>query len=353
MATTDLNPGRRSSDVGVEGQASPPSEVQIELLKVLYKVIAPLVQAELPSSKGLSSSILPSISNNQYPDIGLDNVPMGREAEDPLAALQKYISTLIRDGTKTRVVNLGEMPEMENESKTEGVDGQLDLSTTPPETSKNSLERLSDTTGTVVLRNVLSHVYSYLEGKFLGELGTSREEAPSSDIFSLDSSFDSINKYAILSHTWLQSAPEITYDDWRDGNFDLRHEGYRKLVNFCRVAHDDYGLNLGWMDTVCIDKTSSSELDESIRSMYKWYEKAEICIIHLADTSSISNMTNDRWFSRGWTLQELLAPRSSKFCGGDWKRLIGSGYSSDKNDADTQEMIYQATGIMPSENCVY
>ncbi|KAF9482645.1 hypothetical protein BDN70DRAFT_918996 [Pholiota conissans] len=60
------------------------------------------------------------------------------------------------------------------------------------------------------------------------------------------------------------------FEDWQRSNFDRTQAGYQKIVNFCKVAMDDHGLTLGWMDTVCIDKSSSSELDESIRSMYKW-----------------------------------------------------------------------------------
>ncbi|KAF9483349.1 hypothetical protein BDN70DRAFT_778243, partial [Pholiota conissans] len=125
--------------------------------------------------------------------------------------------------------------------------------------------------------------------------------------------------YAILSHTWLQSSSEVTYNNWKNGDdLDLSHEGYRKLVNFCRIAEAEYDVTFGWMDTVCIDKSSSSELDESIRSMYKWYEHAEICITYLADTSSINDMATDRWFTRGWTLQELIAPKRLNFYSRDW-----------------------------------
>ncbi|KAF9483339.1 hypothetical protein BDN70DRAFT_780683, partial [Pholiota conissans] len=150
--------------------------------------------------------------------------------------------------------------------------------------------------------------------------------------------------YAILSHTWLLSSPEVTYDDWRNGDLDLSREGYRKLVNFCRVAEADYRVNFGWMDTFCIDKSSSSELDESIRSMYKWYQRARICINYLADTISLTEMGNDRWFTRGWTLQELLGPDNFKFHKRDWTRFDGSG---DYNDPHIPGIIQNATGIPP------
>ncbi|KAF9483335.1 hypothetical protein BDN70DRAFT_929347 [Pholiota conissans] len=122
-----------------------------------------------------------------------------------------------------------------------------------------------------------------------------------------------ISQYAILSHTWLHSAPEVTYEDWHGGEINTTHEGYRKLVNFCRVTEADHGITLGWMDSICTDKSSSAELDESIRSMYKWYQNTKLCITLLADTTSIGDVEQDRWFTRGWTLQELLAPQNLKF----------------------------------------
>ncbi|KAF9482646.1 hypothetical protein BDN70DRAFT_874832 [Pholiota conissans] len=132
-------------------------------------------------------------------------------------------------------------------------------------------------------------------------------------------------KYAILSHTWLHSAPgEVTFEDWQGSNFDRTQVGYQKIVNFCKVAMDDHGLTLGWMDTVCIDKSSSSELDESIRSMYKWYQNSSICITYLSESTALSHMEKDPWFTRGWTLQELLAPRYLKFYNMYWTKLIES-----------------------------
>jgi hypothetical protein len=155
--------------------------------------------------------------------------------------------------------------------------------------------------------------------------------------------------YAILSHTWLRRSPgEVTYDDWYQGTFDSTHPGYRKLANFCRVALEDHGFTLGWMDTVCINKESSAELDESIRSMYKWYQSAEKCIVYLAETTTLANMAKDTWFTRGWTLQELLAPSYIIFYGAEWTAL-GNGSINDKDDSDILHQIESATNITPAE----
>ncbi|KAF8971913.1 heterokaryon incompatibility protein-domain-containing protein [Flammula alnicola] len=153
--------------------------------------------------------------------------------------------------------------------------------------------------------------------------------------------------YAILSHTWLQNEPEVTFSEWPS----IRHRdeaGYRKLVGFCEVAVKESGISLAWMDTICINKDSSSELDESIRSMYRWYRDASICITYLADTSSLDDMARDRWFTRGWTLQELLAPRRIQFYDKNWTRL-GSGGNDKKNSRRICQIIEEATGIEHQE----
>ncbi|KAF8196447.1 hypothetical protein BJ912DRAFT_1081564, partial [Pholiota molesta] len=156
-------------------------------------------------------------------------------------------------------------------------------------------------------------------------------------------------RYAILSHTWLRTSREVTYSDWTMGDFDVEEPGYRKLlVNFCKVAWKDHGLAYGWMDTICINKESSSELDESIRSMYNWYNRADICIIYLRDTASLADMYTDSWFTRGWTLQELIAPDVVKFYNSAWRPLVARS-ANDKTSAETVAQIERATSIAPAE----
>lgn len=83
-----------------------------------------------------------------------------------------------------------------------------------------------------------------------------------------------------------------------------------------------------WVDTCCIDKLSSAELSEAINSMHAWYKRAYICYAYLADVSSHPPVQEDdtsfcrsRWFTRGWTLQELIAPLDVIFYNDDWKRI--------------------------------
>ncbi|KAK5090810.1 hypothetical protein LTR05_000987 [Lithohypha guttulata] len=136
--------------------------------------------------------------------------------------------------------------------------------------------------------------------------------------------------YAILSHTWGDG--EVTYQDMRDGSDARSKDGFAKIVGFCKqVLKED--MKYGWVDTCCIDKTSSAELSEAINSMYRWYELAKVCLVYIADYSVVETETNEmsaaaqahaggwqssRWFTRGWTLQELIAPKSVQFFDNDW-----------------------------------
>ncbi|KAF8180220.1 hypothetical protein BJ912DRAFT_635108 [Pholiota molesta] len=156
-------------------------------------------------------------------------------------------------------------------------------------------------------------------------------------------------QYAILSHTWFRTpSGEVSYGDWNEALFDANDPGYQKLVSFCKVAWRDHGLAFGWMDTVCINKQSSSELDESIRSMYNWYNRAAVCIVYLAETRTLSNVHLDPWFTRGWTLQELLAPEVIKSYDEHWKRFVNS-CDNDKEDKTIMKQIKQATTISKEE----
>ncbi|KAF8196097.1 hypothetical protein BJ912DRAFT_923536 [Pholiota molesta] len=134
-----------------------------------------------------------------------------------------------------------------------------------------------------------------------------------------------IATYAILSHTWIRTAEgEVTYKDWLKGAFDGQQPGYQKLIGFCKASWTNHKISFGWMDTICINKESSSELDESIRSMYKWYRNSCVCITYLAKTVKLSEIRQDPWFTRG-----------SPF--------------TDKDDIDIAEQIQMATTITISE----
>ncbi|KAI1842831.1 hypothetical protein JX265_002632 [Neoarthrinium moseri] len=144
-------------------------------------------------------------------------------------------------------------------------------------------------------------------------------------------------EYAILSHTWGSDEDEISFLELRQNNHNLLGKsGYQKIISFCEVARQN-GYDWAWVDTCCIDKTSSAELSEAINSMFQWYKSADVCYAYLEDVDEGSKIENSRWFTRGWTLQELLAPDSVEFYDQHWNEL---GTKSDLRDT-----ISAITGI--------
>ncbi|KAL8339042.1 hypothetical protein RB601_006014 [Gaeumannomyces tritici] len=140
--------------------------------------------------------------------------------------------------------------------------------------------------------------------------------------------------YAILSHTWGRG--EVTFQDWNrpDGRHREALAGYPKIAATCARARER-GLDFAWVDTCCIDKTSSAELSEVINSMFAWYRNAAECFGYLEDVEDPNveavvaepsgvgmagrvGFSDSRWFTRGWTLQELLAPHDMRFFTRDW-----------------------------------
>jgi len=111
-----------------------------------------------------------------------------------------------------------------------------------------------------------------------------------------------------------------------------RRDGYRKILQSCEQAQKD-GYEWLWVDTCCIDKRSSAELSEAINSMYRWYENAKVCYAYLQGipdprfpTASDDEKYPDfsgwpEWFSRGWTLQELIAPSNVQFLNKNWQSI--------------------------------
>ncbi|KAN0104144.1 HET domain containing protein [Hyaloscypha variabilis] len=132
--------------------------------------------------------------------------------------------------------------------------------------------------------------------------------------------------YAILSHTWTDD--EVSFQDMQDLSFARTKKGFSKIEATCRMAVHN-GLQYVWVDTCCIDKTSSAELSEAINSMFSWYKNAFLCFAFLSDfTSGGQRRASDdlrkcRWFTRGWTLQELIAPKNLLFLDEEWN-LIGT-----------------------------
>jgi hypothetical protein len=159
----------------------------------------------------------------------------------------------------------------------------------------------------------------------------------------------SIPSYAILSHTWGPDSEEVTFQDLMNGTGE-RKTGYEK-IRFCAEQAERHGLIHFWIDTCCINKENSTELAEAINSMFRWYHDAARCFVFLADVSVPSGhggtlppnqswesaFRASRWFTRGWTLQELLAPKSVHFFAQDGT-LLG-------DKASLQQQIHEITGV--------
>lgn len=180
--------------------------------------------------------------------------------------------------------------------------------------------------------------------------------------------------YAILSHRWLRQ--EVQYPDIialgseiEDDTLDItasRPKGVRnddtgeaaswhKIRTTCRLAAEQ-GLDYAWIDTCCIDKSSSSELSEAINSMFIWYRRSEICFVYLQDVhvtyagSESMDLFKEafqasEWFDRGWTLQELLAPTKITIYNSNWEHIGTLDQRSELNERTLYDLIATKTGI--------
>jgi hypothetical protein len=154
--------------------------------------------------------------------------------------------------------------------------------------------------------------------------------------------------YAILSHTWIDSQ-EVTYQDLISGTGNGK-SGYDK-IKFCGEQAAKDGIQYFWVDTCCIDKSDTDELTTAINSMFRWYRDAKKCYVYLSDVTAVGCDTDvqahqdlweaafwdSRWFTRGWTLQELIAPAMVEFFSKEGKRL--------GNKQSLEKSIQEITGI--------
>ncbi|KAH8794724.1 hypothetical protein BGZ57DRAFT_1012390 [Hyaloscypha finlandica] len=174
------------------------------------------------------------------------------------------------------------------------------------------------------------------------------QRKPNGEIVFREPTSDDVPAYAILSHTW--GKEEVLFQDIQVGadmSKTVSKAGWRK-IQFCakRAAAD--GLEYFWVDTCCIDKKNAVELGAAINSMFRWYQNAARCYVYLSDVSKPDTREDDqraweeafrksRWFTRGWTLQELIAPRLVDFFSSEGERL-GSKLS-------LESVIHEITGI--------
>jgi hypothetical protein len=210
---------------------------------------------------------------------------------------------------------------------------------------------------------------------------------------------DNTPDWAILSHVW--EAEEISYSEWNEiqeqpesqrADFLRQKKGYAKIREFCSLCQEGIPLchhldcrasatcripeticcgnvvpkcqceplvvEWCWVDTCCIDKSSSAELSEAINSMFKWYEQSIVCIAYLSDVpeygvaGELSAFRNSTWFTRGWTLQELIAPafHGVNFYSMDWKFLGSTTFTPENMDMpwDNNHLSSQTLDLEPS-----
>ncbi|KAB5554709.1 hypothetical protein GE09DRAFT_914867, partial [Coniochaeta sp. 2T2.1] len=166
----------------------------------------------------------------------------------------------------------------------------------------------------------------------------------------LEEFYADIPAYAILSHCW--SHDEVTFKEWQDNFVSAqRKKGYGKIQQACAEAMV-LGYGYLWCDTNCIDKTSSAELTEAINSMFDWYALSDACLAYLDDVPSQSPRSafcGSRWFTRGWTLQELLAPPDVRFYDKNWAFL---GLRSAMTDQVTRATGIDATFLEPTSPAI-
>ncbi|KLU85575.1 hypothetical protein MAPG_04598 [Magnaporthiopsis poae ATCC 64411] len=128
--------------------------------------------------------------------------------------------------------------------------------------------------------------------------------------------------YAVLSHTWGDG--EVTFRDMADLETAKLKAGFDKIAKTCLLARLE-GYRLAWVDTCCIDKSSSAELSEAINSMFSLYAESGKCFVYLNDYHSDIFIEDEfaacRWFTRGWTLQELIAPDELQFYQAGWQAM--------------------------------
>ncbi|KAH8899093.1 HET-domain-containing protein [Thozetella sp. PMI_491] len=167
--------------------------------------------------------------------------------------------------------------------------------------------------------------------------------SPTGDIRLTDDLYSNLPRYAILSHRW--GPEEVSLQELNNGT-GLDKGGYPKIRFCCEQASRD-GLSYFWVDTCCIDKTNAVELQTAINSMFRWYRDADKCYVYLDDVpcptkpSWQAAFRQSLWFTRAWTLQELLAPSLVEFYSREGM-LLGTKNSLEQSIQDATRVPVEA-----------
>jgi hypothetical protein len=168
--------------------------------------------------------------------------------------------------------------------------------------------------------------------------------------FKLEEFYSDVPSYAILSHRWKKDE-ELSFGGLEEPHPHSNRTGYKKVKTFCVEARKRR-LAYVWADTCCIDKKSSAELSEAINSMYAFYNQATICYVYLYDVASLKDFEQSSWFTRGWTLQELLAPSKLHFFNREWKPIGSKRRLAPRIERTTSIPRRALRSFSPDEYCV-
>ncbi|KIK21629.1 hypothetical protein PISMIDRAFT_681092 [Pisolithus microcarpus 441] len=212
------------------------------------------------------------------------------------------------------------------------------------ETLKMMPTRLVHThTGVLCSRDAqISH---FMESQQFSQLSSScRTSTPDQRTKLIHTTISGYFQFVTFSHRWGEGEPLLRDIEGRSIYGMSTEGGFGKLQAFCLRACEQNYL-WAWSDTCCIDKDSSADLQEAIGSMFAWYRRSALTIVHLSDVANANSFGSSEWFRRGWTLQELLAPKTVLFYTQDWSLYKNLSCSNHKTDVNVVEELEMATGV--------
>lgn len=159
-------------------------------------------------------------------------------------------------------------------------------------------------------------------------------------------------QYVMFSHVWEGKEPSFQDVNLVNSVWDLDPSPLNeKLRKFCELVRDGDGdYRWAWSDTCCINKTTSTLLNESLMSMYKWYEDSAETLVYLASVESpslLGDLTKSLWMTRSWTLQELLAPKVIRFYDRDWKPYLNDARTNHHESPEIMQELATAIQVAP------
>ncbi|KAG2360646.1 hypothetical protein BDR07DRAFT_133298 [Suillus spraguei] len=154
-------------------------------------------------------------------------------------------------------------------------------------------------------------------------------------------------RYAMLSHRWEGKEPLLQDIQGRAVYMLTPVGGIAKLQSFCQTAYS-LGYRWAWSDTCCIDKNNPTEHQDSVKSMFSWYHHSALTVVYLSDvppSSKSGALQKSAWITRGWTVQEFLAPKVILFFQKDWTPYLGDHTSNHKDSVVIMQELENVTGI--------